>query len=341
MSASNNPLGISVANVPIAEAAPELMGHARGRYKRPVPRGILNVRSALAGLLALVLLVCSSGCQSSATIQQAGSKAALAGQQLCDAAITTYTALAQMQQVDREQQGFLNAMSGIARVPTTTSFSLEIESRVRAYNALKETYQAFASLSQTDSGGQVKQATQSLETSIGAIRQLPKLPDAVGQLLPDLAALATSQIQAGEIKKHSRIMFDLEKAYQALWDADRPIWTAYINKVRSTYADSVISIPDTVFDQRALADTMKTPYVTTVTMALYKQQLASMADVPVNQIIQNMDNVTKAFGALRSAHGELQQPSPALANIDYALNTALSLLKDVQLVNKQTDGNKK
>jgi hypothetical protein len=289
----------------------------------------------LAPLLALLFLC--QACSSPATTQQAAAKAALAGQQLCDAALTTYKDLASFQQIDQDQQDQLNALSGSSHVAKTTSFAAELLPRIAAYQSLKETYATFGNLASTDFSGQSQKAASGLLDSVNALKAIPKLPDTVTKLIPDLTAQVVGQIQAGDVRKHSQVLAQLEKAYQAAWEADRVLWMQYVNKVYSSYADALPNVPDDAFDAKAVADQLKTPFAQKAQIPLFKQKLALDARQPVDHVEQDFDAVSKAFDLLQIAHAELQKKAPAPDVIGYTLDTALAIAKDVQPIKKQND----
>lgn len=282
--------------------------------------------------LVLLLAILLSGCAAKAT-RSMGAAVALRGQAVADAALKAYESLEQQQAVDKRQQDFIRVVTNPNPNPSTlpdapaADFKLQLAPRMRAYRALRDAYSAFHQIADTAFGSETKKATAALTASLSNLKAIGDLPASVSSALAGLSDLVMQAVQAGEIRKHNRLLLQVTERYRLLWDADLPIWRDYVRRVYRDYADSIGSLPADKFDARAVGDLVKDPLAASLKIQLYKLQLRETALVKGDELDTRLRDVGRALQLLENAHAELAKAQPSIVDATELVDSIRGLLE--------------
>ncbi|MEW6161847.1 MAG: hypothetical protein AB1606_00775 [Nitrospirota bacterium] len=286
-------------------------------------------------LFFIFLVILINGCASQSSVRNLGVAVVLQGQALTDAALESYSILYQQKSIDKSQQDFIKIVTSpkpAFTLPDTQpkDFSLQLNPRVKAYQELRKVYEAFHRISDLSFADQTKNATESLHKSIRSLKDIPDLPSPVSNIFPKLSALMIETIQAAEIRKHNAILLEFCKAYRELWEQDIPLWKDYLERVYKDYADGLISLNPTSFDEKQLSEIVKEPFSKEIKVGLYKLQKRGISEAKRQEIEAKLDSITRAFGFLAAAHSELAKEEPSLTDLMYIVDSIQSILKEVK-----------
>jgi hypothetical protein len=285
-----------------------------------------------ARAVALVLAVFLTGCAARAT-RSMGAAVALRGQAVADAALKAYESLEQQRAIDKRQQDFIRVLTNPnpnpAALPDAPApdFKLQLTPRMRAYRGLREAYTAFHQISDTAFGAETKKATAALTESLSNLKAIGDLPPTVSNALAGLSDLVMQALQAGEIRKHNRLLLQITERYRLLWEADLPIWRDYVRRVYKDYADPIGSLPADKFDARAVGDLVKDPVAAPLKIQLYKLQLRDTARVKADELDTRLRDVGRALQLLENAHAELAKERPSIVDATELVDAIRGLLE--------------
>jgi hypothetical protein len=286
----------------------------------------------VSGALALALAILVSGCAAKST-RSMGAAIALRGQAVADAALKAYEALEQQQAIDKRQQDFIRVITNPNPNPSTLpdapapDFKLQLVPRMRAYRALRDTYTAFHQISDTAFGAEAKKATAALTDSLSNLKAIGDLPPSVSGALAGLSEVVVQAVQAGEIRKHNQLLWQLSERYRLLWDADLPIWRDYVRRVYNDYADPIAGVPGERFDPKAIGDAVKEPVAAAFKVQLYKLQLRDAARAKTEELEARLRDVGRALQLLEDAHAELAKERPSLVDATELIDTIRGVLE--------------
>lgn len=282
--------------------------------------------------LALVLAIFACGCAAKSA-RSMGAAVALRGQAVADAALEAYESLEQQQAIDKRQQDFIRVMTNPNPNPSTLpdapapDFKLQLAPRMRAYRALRDAYTVFHQISDTSFGAETRKATAALTESLSNLKAIGDLPPSVSGALAGLSDLVVQSVQAGEIRKHNRLLLQVTERYRLLWDADLPTWRDYVRRVYKDYADPIGSVPGDRFDPKAVGDLVKDPVAAPLKVQLYKLQLRDAARVKADELETRLRDVGRALQLLENAHAELAKDRPSLVDATELVDAIRGLLE--------------
>jgi hypothetical protein len=293
------------------------------------PMGMIISARSLALGLAVVLL---SGCAAKTT-RTLGAAVALRGQAVADAALKAYEALEQQQAIDKRQQDFIRVLTNPNPNPSTLpdapapNFTLQLAPRIRAYLALRDAYTAFHRIADTAFGTDTGMATAALTASLSNLKAIGDLPQSVSGALAGLSDLVVQAVQAGQIRKHNRLLLEISQRYRLLWEADVPVWLDYVRRIYKDYADPIGTVPADRFDQRAVGELVKEPVAPALKMQLYKLQLRDTARLKGEELEDRLREVGRALQLLESAHAELAKSRPSIVDATELVDSIRTLLE--------------
>ena len=289
---------------------------------------IISARPLAIGL-AVVLL---SGCAAKTT-RTMGAAVALRGQAVADAALKTYEALEEQQAIDKRQQDYISVLTNPNPNPSTLpdasapNFSLQLAPRMRAFRALRDAYTAFHRIADTSFGTDTATATAALTTSLSNLKAIGDLPQSVSSALAGLSDLVVQAVQAGQIRKHNRLLLEITQRYRVLWEADVPVWVDYVRRIYKDFAVPIGTVPVDRFDQRAVSELVKEPVAPALKMQLYKMQLRDAARLKGEELEDRLREVGRALQLLESAHAELAKARPSIVDATELVDSIRALLE--------------
>jgi len=291
------------------------------------------VRRFLLFSPSLIVLVLLTGCASTSATRQLGASISLKGQSVCTTAIDTYGLIEETAQTDKNQQDFAKIVTEPPQMPglpnsKSGDFKKQLSPRIKAFRALRKSYEAFQRISESTFGSDVQAASQSLLDSTTALQGLPDISDQLRSVISGIAGRIAGQIQAGKIRKHNEVMRELAIAYRELWTEDAPIWSDYFQRVYGDYADRISSIPKEAFDEDAVDELVDDPFQSGFKIRLYKLRVRSDAQSQTLKVEEQVKDVSNALDLLVALHTELVKQKPSLQDVEETLGWINTFLKD-------------
>jgi len=281
----------------------------------------------------LVLLLLTS-CSSSKLLLQTGAQASKDGILVCQKGVDTYTLLSQQQAIDQSQQQIILILS----VPNPAAINLaenkaspiakEIAPRINAYKSLLSVYQVFGLLTGSDEPGDTKAAEDALTASYNNIKQLPDLSASVSGFISTAGSAIMKQIQSGSVKKHNEALYELTKAYLALWNDEMPVWQKYLGLVYNRYANQLRTNPAAVYDMAKVKEALTEPYTgDAVILELFRVKQINDVTQQKAAVEKQLTDFGKALTLLNQAHLDLSKDASVTSDASNTLNTLETLLQ--------------
>ena len=291
-------------------------------------------RRGLAQWLLLILCaVWLAGCQAPAALRDGASKIATKGQAVCDQALGFYDELPKMADKVKHARDIANIIADPhpeAVDPKNSSdadsYADFIKDRKAAYKALKQVYTALGTLSAASYGDQLKQATDSVQTSYNSLKNVPGIPDDVKGIVNAATAVIGDQIQAEQIRTHNETLSKLIIKFQSAWTADKMAMTGKITNAYDDIATQMATLDSSKVNEQKLADVVGLPFSKPINVGIYIYQWKQQAVADKSALLGQYDDVGTGLAALSNAHGELAKPQPAVPLITYWLDTGMSVI---------------
>ncbi len=284
----------------------------------------------LSKLLIIVLL---TSCASTKIIELGG-KASTKGTEVSQKALDIFTLLSQQADIDKSQQDKVKVLTNpepaTMTLPDTKAhdFSIQLASRVKAYQSLLNTYKAFTLLTDSKYGDKTQEAVTALKESFDAIEKLPNIPTSVWAKLQEVSKMITQAIQAKKIKAHNEILSSLTSIYILLWDEDQKIWNDYIDRVYDDYSKGLNTVKSNRFDAKKISEDSKEPYSDEATVILmYRLDKRDEIVKQKNELKKQLSDFGKALKELNKAHVEISKSETDISDVTKTLNTIENLLK--------------
>lgn len=279
----------------------------------------------------LIILLASCG---SAKMLELSGRASLKGTEVSQQALEVFDLLSQQADIDKLQQDrvkiLINPNPATMGLPDTKAqdFSSQIATRVKAYQSLMETYKSFGLLTDSRFGEKTKEAFDALKGSYQAIEQLPDLPPAVANKLPEVAKMISQSIQAKKIKKHNLILYNLSQLYLTLWNEDQKIWNDYIDLIYNTYASGLNTIDSKRFDTEKIKAESKEPFSdAAIVILLFRLDYRNEILKQRNEVKKHLSDFGKALSELNQVHSEIAKTKTDISDVASLLNSIENILK--------------
>ena len=283
----------------------------------------------LATFLIVLLL---SSCASTNRIKL-GNETAKKGTEISQKALDIFDLLSQQTDIDKSQQDRINILTNpdpkTMTLPDTKieRFSAQIETRIKAYQSLLNTYKVFALLTDNPYSVKTQEASSLLLKSYNSIEKLPDLPAQVSSKLPALLEKITQAVQAKKIRKHSDVLFNLTQLYVLLWDEDQKIWNQYIDVIYDNYVLALNTVASTKYDSKKIFENSKEPYDEYTAVLLYRLKQREEIVKRKNEIKKQICHFEKALTELNKIHEELSKSKTNIVDVILMLDSIEKLLK--------------
>lgn len=283
-------------------------------------------------LVKFLIAVLLSSCASTNLIKL-GNETAVKGTEISQKALNIFDLLSQQTDIDKSQQDRINILTNpdpkTMTLPDTKTerFSTQIETRVKAYQSLLNTYRAFALLTGNQYGVKTQETSSILLKSYNSIEKLPDLPAQIVSKLPALQEKITQAIQAKKIRKHSEILFNLTQFYVLLWNEDQKIWNQYIDVIYDNHVSALNTVAMEKYDSKKIFENSKEPYDEYTAVLFYRLQQREEIVKRKNEIKTQICRFEKALAELHAIHAELSKSKPNTAEVIIKLDAIEKLLK--------------
>ncbi|PZU88631.1 MAG: hypothetical protein DI529_05385 [Chryseobacterium sp.] len=282
----------------------------------------------------LILILILTSCASSKIIELGG-KASTEGVDVSQKAIDVYSTLSNQRDIDKSQQDKVKVLTNpkpeTMNLPNTDSrdFSIQLEPRINAYKSLLKVYKAFALLTDNKYSDKTQEAVNALQDSYNSIDKLPDLSSTVSEKLPSVAKLITEAIQAKQIKKHNEILYGLSQAYLALWNADKPTWNEYIDRIYNDYSEELNTVVSKRYDAKKISQDNKEPYSDeAIIILMYRLRNRDEIAKQRDDIKKQLNDFGKALEELSRVHSEIAKQKTDVSIVISSINKIEELLKE-------------
>lgn len=214
--------------------------------------------------------------------------------------------------------------------PTPADFTKQLGPRVAAFRQLRTAYLEFGKLSGKDYGADTSAAVNSLTSAINSLTSIPDLNEQTRGFAAEVAKQIVGRIQAGEIQKQNKQLLRVTEAFSKAWSADQPAWEDYTKRVRDSYANTLTSMTIDDFDEKRLADSLDSPFNKASNVLLYKVRLTSGTSSVIDQAEAGLGVTAASLENAKAAHEELTKPQPVLAQVQFFLDSTLTLLETLK-----------
>ncbi|NWJ52095.1 MAG: hypothetical protein HXX14_14665 [Bacteroidetes bacterium] len=287
----------------------------------------------MKNLIKLFIIILLTSC-SSTKIIELSAKVSAEGIEVSQKGLDVYATLSKQADIDKYQQDKIKVLThpspAIMALPNTAvqDFSKQLEPRIKAYQSLLSTYQAFNLLTDSKYGDKTKEAVNTLANSYNSIEKLPDLPTSVSSKLPEISKILTQAIQAKKIKIHNEVLYRLTELYLLLWNNDLKTWNEYLDAIYNTYALGLNSVDSKKFDVKKISQDLKEPYSDDAVIILIyrlnnRNEIIRQRDV----IKKQLSDFGKALSAINKAHSEIAKEKTDISDVVSSLNTIENLLK--------------
>lgn len=287
----------------------------------------------MKNLIKLFIIILLTSC-SSTKIIELSAKVSAEGIEVSQKGLDVYATLSKQADIDKYQQDKIKVLThpspAIMALPNTAvqDFSKQLEPRIKAYQSLLSTYQAFNLLTDSKYGDKTKEAVNTLANSYNSIEKLPDLPTSVSSKLPEISKILTQAIQAKKIKIHNEVLYRLTELYLLLWNNDLKIWNDYIDSIYNTYSLELNSVDSKKFDVKKISQDLKEPYSDdAVIILIYRLNNRNEIIRQRDMIKKQLSDFGKALSAINKAHSEIAKEKTDISDVVSSLNTIENLLK--------------
>lgn len=267
-------------------------------------------------------------------VKNLGSKVGLRGQDVGNSAVTALQKLAAYERIDYARRRKINIAVQPKEIFTLPQEKLNaylevkhyfpdvaVSERIQLYRQLAKAYLALQKLSEGEFGKDSEEAVTAFNTSLSAIKAAPKLPSNASAFLAGVTGFIVNKKQAGDVRRANLNLYSLIRAHRELWEADRPLWEAYLKRVKGSYINNLRSIPAKNFDMEKLRKEVNQPYKDDeYIVQMYKNQEEAKVDDEIAELENYFDIVDQAFLQLEKGHIELSKQKPsyldAIAELD-------------------------
>jgi len=212
-------------------------------------------------------------------------------------------------------------------------FTAQLEPKLKAYRALAKVYDNFNLLTDSKYSDKTKETTESLQSALSSIQQIPSLPKEVSGLLPSITQGITKTIQAKKVKTHNQIILPITQAFFELWKKDAGLWKEVMAMYTNSEVESFGSILPATFDADKISRLMaEEPYKDpNILISLYKIKYRNKLISIQMEFNKQIDNITSAFSKLVDSHTELSKDKPNTSDLTSLLgdiNSTVQKLKN-------------
>lgn len=299
----------------------------------------------LSKLVLFALLLSTFGCDES-SVRTLGATVGLRGQDAGNAAVLALEKISDYEQVDYSQRQMVqilvqpkqvldlppSQLNPLLAVPRYQLDAKQIQNRIELYRQLTKAYAALQKLSDGNFGKDSQEAATAFNASLSKIRAVPQLPAGVSSLLSGVTGFVVDKKQADDIRKINLNLYRLVRAHRELWKADRPVWTAYLQRVKGAYVNNLKSVPADRFDEDQLRQYVKKPFAKTWLVQIYKNDEEARVSGETAKMENYFARVDAAFAQLEKGHVELSKQMPsyldAIAEVDAVVSIVEPVLKN-------------
>lgn len=271
----------------------------------------------------------------SAKVAELGSETAKKGEEVSQRAIDLYRSLSKQSEIEKAQRDrvkiLTNPNPASMTIPDTKpqDFSEQIEKRIIAYRQLLEAYEYFEQLTDKKYSEKTEELGGALQESYNALEQLPDLPDEAASKLGSLLKKITEASQAKKIKEHSLVFHHLTEVYHILWEKEKAIWNAYLDRVYDDYIAELNTVKSQRYDAKKILELYDFPYSDEAVIILfYRLEQREKIVAQKKELVEQLNDVGEMLQELSTAHEKLAEKKITVSDILQALKEIENLLKD-------------
>ncbi len=299
-------------------------------------RSYSKARYILLLLFGASIVHLASCTATSLSIQQRAASVASKGQELCAAANKSYSLIEKHHLVDVNQEWLQKVISHpnpasvkLSELKFVSPFNSQLKERKGLFDSLKRCYSVFYTLSDVAFADKAKDGVDAVSKAVEGLSKSKNSP-LVAAALPEITTMVAQGIQAGEIKKHNKVLHSLCQSYKSLWEMDKVQWKDYLNQTYQSTANGLNNLAENHIEASRLKELIKEPFTQTINFQLYKLKKLAEADSLRNNILDNIENVNDGFDALEKLHAELAKNEPAISEITAILGKLDVVLKKIE-----------
>lgn len=282
--------------------------------------------------ITVFLFLASCG---SAKVAELGGETAQKGEEVSQRAIELYQLLNKQSEIEKAQRDRIKILTNpnpaSMTIPDTKpqDFSEQIEKRIIAYRQLIEAYEYFEQLTDKKYSEKTEELGSALQESYNALEQLPDLPDEAASKLGSLLKMITQASQAKKIKEHSLAFHHLIGLYHILWEKEKAIWNAYLDRVYDDYIAELNTVKSQRYDAKKILELYDFPYSDEAVIILfYRLEQREKIVAQKKELVEQLNDVGEMLQELSTAHEKLAEKKITVYDILLALKEIENLLKD-------------
>ena len=271
----------------------------------------------------------------SAKVAELGSETAQKGEEVSQRAIELYQLLNKQSEIEKAQRDRIKILTNpnpeSMTIPDTRpqDFSEQIEKRISAYRQLLIAYDYFDRLTDKKLSEKTEELGGALQESYNAIEQLPDLPEEASSKLGEVLKMITQASQAKKIKEHSLAFHHLTEVYHVLWEKDKAVWNAYLDRVYDDYIAELNTVKSEQYDAKKILDLHHFPFTEDAVIILfYRLEQREQLVTQKKELVEQLNDVGEMLQELSRAHEKLAEKKVKVSDILQALKEIENLLKD-------------